>query len=115
MAYDSGFYGGDLVSLAGIKSKRGYGLKTDYAQITTPVGLLREAIPSNPRRVYLIIQNVGTGTVGMSFGGSGTTVYLEPYDVLQVDKNIPWTGSITFYGLAASTINYTDVSLAASE
>lgn len=115
---DSG-YNGRLVSLAGILGKEGYGLRTKWAVITLDLGANTETYPNNPSRMWLFVENRSAGTIYVIFGTPVATptpcpsVTLKSGEALQIDKNLPWSGSLAFYSeVAAAAVHMTEAELA---
>jgi len=117
-SYDVG-YRGQLVSLGGIKGALNQGTYVDFEQLIIDDGVERDIISANPARMWLILQNYGTNTIAIGFGNTGgilvgSFIYLNQYDCLIIDKNLPWTGSISAYSTAgaAGYLNKQECSLA---
>lgn len=90
--YDTGSIG-TVVSLAGISGRRGVIVKRPDASVAADA----EVLHANPLRVWALIQNIGANDITLSFDADTSvapTFILTPKSVLQIDKNLPWTGSV---------------------
>lgn len=112
-----------ILSLGGVQSKNGQGRVVDSDDVTQAPGYPPFVIPSNPKRISLLIQNVGDvtnptaagATIDVSLGGLDTiAIVLGPLGTLQIDSNFPWTDSIVITsGNAAFSpvVNYVEIGL----
>lgn len=116
-AYESG-YVGTLYSLAGLRSRPGTGRVVEQNYIDAAPVFARDAVPSNPARVWLEMCNSGAADVFVCFGnvtpGGAASLNLHPGDILIINQNMPWTGSIGFSSTAQIEIQYQECSLAAT-
>lgn len=101
---DTGYNGGVIRSLGGVAGRPGTGIEVEYSQITT-TAIPGIYLPSNPRRVYMWFQNIGTNPA--QFGpGANTNMRLAPGESYMIDALNPWTGQIhIMLDTAATTIN----------
>jgi hypothetical protein len=97
-------YMGNIVSLCGIKSRPGFGLKVDNRLYSNTAGIqFNSIITSNPSRVWLTLR-IGAASpapIYMVLGGASPTVstcaiHLNAGDIYQIDINNPWCGAISF-------------------
>lgn len=89
-----------LISLGGVKAAPGYGATTECTSISVAAGDMN-AWNANPLRLWMIIQNLSADGVKCALGSFGvlTTnlgVTLNQYDVFIIDKNMPWSGAVSF-------------------
>lgn len=109
--YDSG-YRGQIVSLAGVKGRLGLGLKLQMDAVAVDNVTRVQVLQSNPQRVFAIMTN--EGDVDVLFALTGDTGYAlhrvaARGGVFQIDKDLPWTGGVWFYGAyGATTVSYTE-------
>lgn len=101
-------FNGQLISLGGIRGKIGAGQRYRQELIELATTYAAEAIPSNPLRTWMMIQNRVENTVpiSVSFGDStpaAASISLQLGDTLIIDRNNPWTGSIGFAHASAGT------------
>jgi hypothetical protein len=111
---DTGYYGGSgqLVSLGGIISKKGHGLEFENGGQTTaasPGSIIRSA---NPKRVALVLQNLGPDNCYIGLGDT-TNIELGVLDSLTIDKDFPWTGAVSaMIKNVASNVSFYELQLA---
>lgn len=113
MALDTG-YRGSIVSMAGYRSKPGYGLKTNIKDGTTVTAAIpvTELFPANGRRVWLFLQNIGDTHGIQVYFANDHICYLYPHDSMTLDLDHPWTGSISAIGNTGdSTIVATELEI----
>lgn len=119
-ATEAGF-NGQLISLAGVRGRTGAGLfyKQNLVELVTTYSA--DAVPANPNRVWMIIQNrvESTVQVSVSFGDStpaAASFALQPGESLIIDKSNPWSGSLGFAHASAGTeyVRVIEFSLAAT-
>lgn len=102
-----------ITSLAGVVSLPGQGrVVTNGTQaVSAPANLL----PSNPKRISAVIQNIDTTDkilVYLGPAGGQAPIYLLPGGTLQIDKDFPWTGEVNVWSSAgAPVVNYIEISL----
>lgn len=109
MSLDTGFVG-KVKSLAGVE---GYGLESSH--LTTAVTTMMQALDSNPKRKYAVIQVSPSSAnpvqlyLGEYPGGGGQEIALGGH--YQIDPLNPWTGAVTLTSAGAYTINVLEVSV----
>jgi len=109
-------YNGRLMSLGGVIGREGLGLVVEN-KIYTETGIATQLIPSNPARYWLIMRNIGTLRTNIAFGPDGggyataNHIYLEPGDVFQIDRMIPWTGSISCFAAGDVLLSVAEASV----
>ena len=108
-------YNGQLYSLAGTAGRTGQGLNVTNYHLLFPLGYSTDnALGANSGRCWMLVQNAGTARVYYRFGSELPTVgdlFLDPGGVLQIDKQLPWTGSITFGSTAQIDLAVSEASL----
>lgn len=90
-------YEGVLVSLGGVVSLTGRGRITRSFESNITSTIKQMVLPSNPKRISAVIENIDNGTgisLYISFTGTGLTVALAPNGSFQIDSNFPWTGPV---------------------
>lgn len=97
---------GQLISLAGLKGRRGLGAVLDHRAATCPAGVKTQILQSNPGRVYALITNGDTARLYLSF--TEDTSYnihpLDPGGSFQIDRDFPWTGGVWGYNATVQVI-----------
>jgi len=106
-------YHGKLRSLAGLLGREGAGL--EVKQTAFAIGGTNNVLNANGKRVWALIQNLGTTKFHYSFGPAAAASgdhQLPPGGVLQIDDHLPWAGalSVTWDGTTA-TVCVTEASL----
>jgi len=98
--YDTGYFNGQLVSLAGVLGKKYRGLKlhTESGQIA--VAGVYTSYPQNPQRLWLLISNDSLRNLTIVFLdvilGNFATHVIKPGGNILINQNLPWTGNIQF-------------------
>ena len=109
-------YNGQLVSLAGRLGRPGVGLKVNNT-VYTGVGIATQLIPANSDRVWMIIQNSGLLKTNLAFGPDGggyataSHIYLEAGATLQIDKLLPWSGSMSAFAAGDVVLSVAEASV----
>lgn len=96
--HDTG-YKGVLVSLGGVESEKGRGLRLEDHSVVVATGATVQILSSNPARKWAIISNnsdSGT-TFFIRFGGLTYLVSLELGEKLLINERLPWTGAVYAY------------------
>lgn len=104
--FESGF-SGSLYSLGGIKGKEGAGRQSQRYVVGLSAGVGAIGIPANGKRISATVQFTNSqADLQVFFGDSiyGPVFYLRPYDLLQVDADLPWTGAIYLFSAAAVSV-----------
>ena len=109
-------YAGQLVSLGGVKGRPGLGFRVDNT-VYGGVVLATQLIPANPGRLWMLIQNNGTLRTNIAFGPDGggyataSHIFLDPGDFLQIDRDIPWWGSISAFAAGEVILSVAEASV----
>lgn len=101
-------FNGQLISLSGIRGKIGSGQRYRQELIELATTYAAEAIPANPLRTWMIIQNriENTVPISVSFGDStpaAASFSLQRGESLIIDRNNPWAGSFGFTHASGGT------------
>lgn len=101
-------FNGQLISLGGVRGKIGVGQRYRQELVELATTYAAEAVPANPLRTWMIIQNRVDNTVPIrvSFGDStpaAASIELQLGESLIIDKSNPWTGSLGFVHSSAGT------------
>lgn len=91
-----------LTSLAGVKSTQP-GLGREIEVTNPSVSLMAPYIPFNTRRISLLIQNLGTDLLSVSYDGSLVVAVLAYHESYQIDQDNPWVGPIYMAGTPTGT------------
>lgn len=112
---DSG-YNGSIVSLAGVVGRHGYGLVIETAYLIITAGFTHERIAANPNRVWLLIQNNGLADLYVQPGSTAGPVspHIAPGGSILFNRDMPWTGGISFASTADMAVAVQEASLAAT-
>ncbi len=105
MGRDTGYWGGDLRSLAGVLSARGYGLDSKMIYASLGSGEVALILGANPNRVAALLSSDLEPIVWQLEDNLIAMDYpkLNPGQWLQIDQNFPWTGVIVVKNLGAAT------------
>jgi hypothetical protein len=105
---------GRLYSLGGIVGEPGQGRQGIRNSYTLGAGVGQIGLTANPRRIAATIQNTDTGDDLYAFFGNDSTgpAYLiASGDMLQIDWNLPWTGTVYLYSAGAITVTCNEVTI----
>jgi hypothetical protein len=99
---------GPLTSLGGIIGIQNLGRKVTRSYPTVGQTTNLQILPENLRRISAIIRNTSdTGYVFLSLSGyipDDLDIILYPGEYLQIDKDLPWTGSINGLAVTADCV-----------
>jgi len=112
MAQEAG-YQGRLVSLGGVVGAPGRGRQARQLNNSVDNTGTKLIMESNPKRLSALIQNIDAINMYIMFGDElyNYGFLLRPYDIFQIDQNLPWAGSVAGYAAAACTYRLLEVSV----
>jgi hypothetical protein len=98
-----------IISLGGIVSQNQQGRDIESNQINVQTATVLAV--DNPKRISLILQNLGTVNAVIVFPATGSGITLAPLGTLQIDHNFPWTGVVIGTASVLCGISVTEVSV----
>lgn len=112
--FEPGF-NGRLISLGGIAGKEGAGRQAQRFTVTVSAGVGIIGLPSNGKRISATVQ-IFTGSTDLQIY-MGDSTYGPAYligptkQMFQIDKDLPWTGSLYLYSTGALSVIINEVSV----
>lgn len=109
--YEGG-HKGPLESLGGLVQDDGRGrIVVDGSQVVA-AGSYIQIFGANGKRIAAIFQNLGPDDLSIVPGiGANPFAVLPKYGVLQIDKDLPWTGDLYASTAGSSTLYAQEISL----
>ena len=104
---EPGYYG-SLLSLGGLQGVSQRGRQAEASLVVIDNTKVYQLLSSNLHRIFALICNQSGQTIYISLGdGTVTPIPISDGGLLQIDKDMPWTGFIYCTGSSASTGNVT--------